>query len=181
MTEDQFGRLVLLGLDLRRTARTSMQNHRRRFYRDPLGYFIVVKDTLEQPFIAEGFPRGNQLFEYVDIDETYVNECALSWKRQHGIKVSDTSQNYEILQLPARICRCRLFYLDACNLARSPDFTEVWDTVGKPFGPLEDLPQGKLIATEQDFSRMAVRIRMDAHWETYGVIDAGSWTLDGTA
>jgi hypothetical protein len=64
----------------------------------------------------------------------------------------------------AKIIRCRLIKTgDPIPDMPQGNFTEVWDSLDKPFESIGKLPRGQLISCEQDFSYAIVRAKTDAH------------------
>ena len=149
------------------------RHYRNRIFVDE-GHYCQVRDSLELPFEAPGFPRGQMIFETIALSKKALVRQIIDWERTSRFSVRP--EQVERLEAPAEIWRCRLYR--ATLPKGSPDHfnhIEVWDSLAEPCEYRHKLPKGVLLATAQDFSRRRVRRIINLHREAFDVVVAGTW------
>jgi hypothetical protein len=154
------------------------RKYRSRIFRENTGRFYEVLDTLELPFEAPDFPRGELHFEVVRCDRKGLLDAVVSNRKTLGAIVDHWS--YEVIEAPAEIERCRLYRVPIPSPLFEPvQYYEVWDTVAEPCEYRHPLPNGELLLAVQDFSKFTVWKMIDNRKKELGIRSAATWMLTG--
>jgi len=153
-----------------------LRHYRRRVYRCDDGLLLIVDDTLEVPFEADGFPIGTLLFETVHLDEEQADNDFMQWLEMENIYLGGSEGTSESLVSPAETYRCRIFEVASAKRSGAPIFFEVWDTVEEPMEYRDEMPGGQLRLTLLHFSQILLARQVHHREECLGMVDVRTWS-----